>query len=171
LNTLVGHTVQYQELFRCLSDFISSNYPKFQIIVGSAILGPGSGQFSSFVGWGGTPTSYTGSMSSIGFWSSPPDKLNPGDQVDIKLQLIPSYDSKTTSTFSETMTVLFNKKPVGEVGWNNSSQETKIEKTVAFIIPADFKGDSFDIEVMITVPSGSGSEVYHFIINPDAATK
>jgi hypothetical protein len=144
---------------------------KFQIIVGSAILGPGSGQFSSFVGWGGTPTRYTGSMSSIGFWSSPPDKLNPGDQVDIKLQLIPSYDSKTTSTFTETMTVLFNKKPVGEVGWNNSSQETKIEKTVAFIIPADFKGESFDIEVMSTVPSGSGSEVYHFIINPDAATK
>ena len=136
-------------------DFFSN---KFDIIVGSAILGPGGGQFSSFVGWGGTPTKYTGSMSSIGFWSGPPDRLNPGDQVNIKLQLIPSCDAKTTSAFNETMTVLFNKKAVGEVGWNNSSKETKIEKTVTFIIPADFKAESFDIEVMSAVPSGSGSD-------------
>jgi hypothetical protein len=146
------------------NDFFSN---KFNIIVGSAILGPGGGQFSSFVGWGGTPTRFTGSMSSIGFWSSPPDKLNPADQVNIKLQLIPSYDGKTTAALAESMTVLFNKKPVGEVGWNNSSKETKIEKTITFILPSDFKGDAFDIEVISVVPSGSGSEVYHFVLNPD----
>jgi hypothetical protein len=144
---------------------------KFQIIVGSAMMGPGSGQFSSSIAWGGSPTRYTGFMSSIGFWSSPPNGINPGDQVSINLQLIPSYESKTTATFTEIMTVLFNKKPVGELGWNNSSKETTVEKTITFIIPADFKGDSFDIEVMSSVPSGSGSEVYHFILNPDLAAK
>jgi hypothetical protein len=144
---------------------------KFQIIVGSAMMGPGSGQFSSFVAWGGSPTKYTGYMSSIGFWSSPPNGINPGDQVTIKLQLIPSLESKTTAIFSESMTVLFDKKPVGEVSWNNSGKETTVNKTITFIIPADFKGDSFDIEVMNTVPSGSGSEVYHYILNPDVVAK
>jgi len=144
---------------------------KFQIIVGSAMMGPGSGQFSSSIAWGGSPTRYTGFMSSIGFWSSPPNGINPGDQVSINLQLIPSYDTKTATTFTESMTVLFNKKPVGEMSWNNSSEETQIAKTIIFTIPADFKGDSFDIEVMSTVPSGSGSEVYHFILNPDLAAK
>jgi hypothetical protein len=144
---------------------------KFQIIVGSAMMGPGSGQFSSFIAWGGSPSKYTGYMNSIGFWSSPPNGINPGDQVRINLQLIPSYDSKTATTFAESMTVLFNKKAVGELVWNNSSKETQIDKTITFIIPADFKGDSFDIEVMSTVPSGSGSEVYHFILNPDVVAK
>jgi hypothetical protein len=149
-------------------DFFSNS---FKIIVGSAVLGPGSGQFSSSIAWGGSPTKYTGYMSSIGFWSSPPNGINPGDQVTINLQLIPSYDSKTTAAFTEIMTVLFNKKPVGEAGWNNSSKETQIDKTITFIIPADFKGDSFDIEVMSTVPSGSGSEIYHYILNPDLVAK
>ena len=149
-------------------DFFSNS---FKIIVGSAVLGPGSGQFSSSVAWGGSPTRYTGFMSSIGFWSSPPTGINPGDQVNIKLQLIPSYDTKTTTTFTEIMTVLFNKKAVGEVTWNNSSKETQIEKTVTFSIPVDFKEVAFDIEVMSTVPSGSGSEIYHFVLNPDLANK
>jgi hypothetical protein len=149
-------------------DFFSN---KFQIIVGSAMMGPGSGQFSSSIAWGGSPTRYTGFMSSIGFWSSPPNGINPGDQISINLQLIPSYDTKTTTTFTESMTVLFNKKAVGELGWNNSSKETQIDKTITFIIPADFKGDYLDIEVSCTVPSGSGSEIYHFILNPDLAAK
>jgi len=39
------------------------------------------------------------------------------------------------------------------------------------IIPVDFKGEAFDIEIASSVPSGSGSEIYHFILNPDLATK
>jgi hypothetical protein len=145
-------------------DFFSNS---FKIIAGSAMLGPGGGQFSSGVAWGGSPTRYTGFMGSTGFWSSPPSGLSPGDQVSIKLRLIPSYDGKTTATFAESMTVLLGKQQMGGVSWTNSSTETTVEKTVTFAIPDGYKDPTIDIEILSSVPSGSGSEIYHFVLNPD----
>jgi hypothetical protein len=147
-------------------DFFNNS---FKIIVGSSMLGPGSGQFSAAIAWGGVPTRYSGFMSSIGFWSSPPSGLNPGDPVTIKLQLIPGYDTATNASFTESMTVLFNKKPMGEAVWTNSSKLTQIDKTVTFNFPADFKEPAFDIEISSVTPSGSGSEIYHYILNPELA--
>jgi len=149
-------------------DFFSNS---FKIIPGSAVLGPGGGQFSSGIAWGGSPTRYTGFMGSIGFWSGPPDGISPGDQVNIKLQLIPSYDTKTTASFSESMAIIFNKQPVGEISWTNISKQTQVDKTIMFNIPDGFKETAFDIEIQCAVPSGSGSLIYHYILNPEAGGK
>ncbi len=141
----------------------------FKIIVGSAVLGPGSGQFSAAIGWGGTPTRYSGMMSSTGFWSSPPSGISPGDQITIKLQLIPGYDTATTASFTESMTVIFNKQTKGEAVWTNSSNLRQVDKTITFNFPDAFAEPAFDIEISCVTPSGSGSEIYHYILNPELA--
>lgn len=146
---------------------------KFDIIVGSAMLGPGSGQFTSFIGWAGVPTRFSGMMSAIGFWSSPPLGLNPGDPVNIKLQIFPGYYSTVPAAFTITTTVMLNKQPKGELTWTSDAQlvEQNLgpEKTVTFDFPNDFKESAFDIEISSVTPSGSGSEIYHYILNPELA--
>jgi hypothetical protein len=143
-------------------DFFSNT---FKIIEGSAILGPGGGQFVVGVCWGGSPNRYTGSLSSVGFWSSPPAGLNPGDPITIKLEIDPGYDSKTSAAFQETISVIFNKKNYGGITWTNSQTQRQVTGTVTFNLPADFAEPTLDIEVASTAPTGDGSMVYHYILN------